>query len=208
MLNRLQRTFGISIEMLRKRMKELKQQSQRSRATVHGEPVASDSPARSSMKYGDLDPWDLELLEIFVLHPEVVSLALERCSEDYLRSEPGRLLWRVYRDLEAEGADLGFDQVLCCTEDPLVKNLLASIHLQAVSKQQVTRWTGPQRLQALLDHVAREEQQQRELRMVEAMRGDQIGQDEAADLLLQLVAHRRFELGVELKGPEEGDEQR
>jgi hypothetical protein len=147
-------------------------------------------------------------LEIFVLHPEVVSLALERCSEEYLRSEPGKLLWRVYRDLEADGADLGFDQVLCCTEDPMVKNLLASIHLQAVSKQQATRWTGPQRLQALLDHVAKQEQQQRELRMVEAMRGDRIGQDEAADLLLQLVAHRRFELGVELKGPEEGEEPR
>lgn len=208
MLNRLQRTFGISIEMLRKRMKELKQQNQRPRSAVGGELVAAESPTRGNLKYADLDSWDLELLEIFVLHPEVISLALERCSEEYLRSEPGKLVWRVYRDLEANGADLGFDQVLCCTEDPMVKNLLASIHLQAVSKQQVTRWTGPQRLQALLDHVAKQEQQQRELRMVEAMRGDQLGQDEAADLLLQLVAHRRFELGVELKGQTEGEEPR
>jgi DNA primase len=108
-------------------------------------------------RYSELLPIECELLEILVLHPELVSFAIERFPVDKLQSSTAKYVFQLYLDLELDGHPLDFPSVMSATEEPRLKSLLVSLEDQAARKAAKSTMTAEERLHSLCEHLGNQE---------------------------------------------------
>jgi DNA primase len=134
------------------------QRSQRGPDTINSIPPGSVSDVASlDYRYSELLPVECELLEILVLHPELVSFAIERFPVENLQSSTAKYVFQLYLDLELDGHPLDFPSVMSATEEPRLKSLLVSLEDQAARKAAKSTMTAEERLHSLCEHLGNQE---------------------------------------------------
>lgn len=191
LLARLSRQFQLDDADVRARFNQL-------RRTVKGRtPEASDeSRDEAAYKLSALAPVESELFEILGLHPELAPNALSEIAVEDLISQPGREIFRAYRQLEEAGQSLDFRIVLADIESPELKNILVRIDEQAQEKSPKAILDGPTRLRSVIRQFQRLHEQ-RELRQTETALEQRIyNEEEELSVLTQQIAKVRRQQGI------------
>lgn len=195
LLSRLAREFRLDLADVRERFQQLRKNVT---AKLPSRPAAAD-PANAvgkSYKLAELSPRESELLELFVLHPELAPTALSDISEDDLAAEAARLLFRTYRQLEEAGESLEFQVVLAQIEEPSLKNLLVQLDEVATRKSAKAIHDPPTRMRAVIRSF-QQHHVQRQLRETEAkLEQNHFNPEEQVDVLKSMIAAQRRQQGI------------
>ena len=195
LLSRLAREFRLEIADVRERFMQLRKNVA---AKSPSRPVAADGTNATEMthKLAELSPRESELLELFILQPELTPTALSEISEDDLAAEAARLLFRTFRQLEEAGESLEFPVVLAQIEEPSLKNLLVQLDEVATRKSAKAIHDPPTRMRAVIRSF-QQHHVQRQLRETEAkLEQNHFNPEEQVDVLKSMIAAQRRQQGI------------
>jgi DNA primase len=128
-LDTLSRHLGVSVEDLRRRLKQLRRPTKGVRR-AGGEPQAGADVSNSvPIAIADLDRTDLELVRVALNEPSAVGRLVTRVAVDALRDAPLRAILQACYDEYAESTSVSFDRVMSRLDDPAVRSLAAGLLL-------------------------------------------------------------------------------
>lgn len=130
MLARMSRQFSVAEEMLRERLRDLRQRAKRpeSPATIAGDAEGTQRPLEP------LSPLDRELLEIILLDPRSVSEFAKEIRAEEIQSSAARQIFNHCCELQSAGILPDFDRLMLDFDDGAIKNLLVGIDEEAQDK--------------------------------------------------------------------------
>jgi len=201
MLAHLARRFGVADSQLRTRLSELRRRSQPRPKTV-AETKPSQEAAAPPPHVRDMDPRDLELLEILVLHPEYVDQAIAAIDVGQLHSVPARKIFYTIHWLHDEQRTPDFGNVLTALEDPAMKNIWVEVDERAQAKAPEAQEDARQRLQGLIDDYRYFREKRSRQHMAAALQEKKLNEQEELDALQRLIAQERSRRGI--SGPKDG----
>ncbi|QDU76213.1 DNA primase [Bremerella volcania] len=128
-LARIARQFQVAESELRTRLSSLRKATKTnhhgSAAPVsHGQKVGV---ADRIYRIGDLDNWDKTLLKMMLALPETIEWCLEEIGPDELRSETGRVIYRIFKTRSDAHQDCGFPGILDSVESESIRFLLIEL---------------------------------------------------------------------------------
>jgi DNA primase len=181
-LGRLSRRFGLSRDVLRSRMLELRT----------GQPVAvsiRDDAARPSR----LPAWDREVLEVLVGVPDSIGLIVHEIRPSDVETPACRQVIETAHRLHAAGRPVGLSDLLMELADPALQSLLV-----AVDESGATRAAGdPQeRVGHFTEALRRRSAERQAHASARAIKTNRLDSRSEAELLERLLAERRAAQGV------------
>ena len=185
---RLAREFRMEEKSLRDRISEL-----RSRPAALSD-RADDQTVRITRK--ELNPFEVELFEILVVHPELADTAFEELSSTQLFTGLGRALGETYEAILSRGEPAEFSRVLSELEDPGLKNVFVELDDGAAIKDERAQEDAPARLRLLIDDLSDQAQQVQHQLVVTALEKQTYSEHEQLEVLEQLVAEERKRQGI------------
>jgi DNA primase len=189
-LSRLAREFRVEEAELRTQIREL-----RLRTTTRIQPETV--PVRpAKYKRMQLDPTEVELLEIMAVHPELCDTVLAEVPADLISNPAIQHIFACYRKLAAAGESVDFSRVLSELEDPQLKNLFVEIDEQATSKEEEAQEDAATRLRRLLDGILDRQHDANGRELVAGLEQDHFEEQEATDVLEQLLKEKRRRQGI------------
>jgi DNA primase len=198
---RLGRQFGVSQSQIKIRLEDLRKRSMRwAKTSVDSpSPIEDEAPQRPQIeyRYGELSAIELELLDILVLHTDLVPMAIERIAPDHLTSQTALAIFQLYLDLELEGHALDFQSVLTASEDPSLKNTLVTLHQQAVLKASKATMDAQARLESLCQRWASQEESDPVRYQRNALEDRSLDDQTQIDLLQSLIRQAQIKHGIE-----------
>ncbi|MGQ9574481.1 MAG: DNA primase [Thermoguttaceae bacterium] len=194
-LQRLAASFRVPEQVVRERLSALRRTAKREAGRPP--PGASLGPAEQGKPAGPRgakpEPWERELLEILLQHPECVSEARRAIPPEELSSGPIREIYRGFCGLSDAGERPTFQRLMLEFDDPAVQSLLIELDQTGAAK----RITAPR---PLLEELFRTYRAIRTTRQhpVQAGRLRQQGLDETQqiDLLQQIIQRERARHGI------------
>jgi DNA primase len=195
LLSRLAREFRLEIGDVREWFVQLRKDVAHK---TPSRPIAIDGTelAEKTYRLADFSPRESELLELFVLHPELAPTALSEVAEDDLSADGAKLLFRTYRQLEEAGESLEFQFVLAQIEEPNVKNLLVQLDDVAAKKQAKVNLDPATRMRSVISKF-QQHHVQRQLRETEAkLEQNHFNPEEEVDVLKSMIAAQRRQQGI------------
>ena len=148
-------------------------------------------------RYDQLSPVELELLEIMVMHADLVPLAIERFPPRHLESETAKAIFKLYCDLELEGHALDYQSALTCAEDIAIKNILVNLEERAVLKASKASMDAAERLQTLCDRWHGQEETEISKSQRRVLEDQTVDEQEQLDVLQVLIRQARLKHGIE-----------
>ncbi|MFM2094231.1 MAG: hypothetical protein RIS70_1355 [Planctomycetota bacterium] len=120
------------------------------------EVIAGDEPDSTKESWDaetarSLTARESELLEIMILHPELVSMATANIETDELESRRAQIIFDCYVSLVAEGEPTTLERVLAELRDPHMQGTLVELDDRAQAKSEHALQTAEDRLRALLN---------------------------------------------------------
>ena len=199
LLQRLGQNFGLSEEVLRQRVAELRHQALARKLTSRvmgssssGGIVSGAKPSSPLSRAGEGEEiparWQRELLEILFMDPNLIEEAAKNISPDEIRYPIYREIYRAMCSLARSGKPVNLDQLLLHFEDPDFHSVLVCLEEEAHRK----RLEDPR--EALRDFVAvfrmrlTEEEIPKQMKKLES---GELTEEEQLLLLEQIVAMRR-----------------
>ena len=180
-LGRLARRFGLSRDVLRARMLDLR-----------GATTASAAPAASS-PLPHLSALDREVIEVLVGVPDSVGLIVREVSDTDLDSQAGRAVVHAARRLHESGREVGLPGLLLALDDPVLQSLLVAVDEAAGARPGAHPEDRLGHLAAALRRRGAERQAVARARTLKTARLDPRAE---IDLLERLVADRRAAQGI------------
>ncbi len=207
-LGRMSRRFGLSRDVLRLRMLDLRSQIKGDRSpsaitdnaggslashASNDSSVGSGGLLRSPIAVERLPAWDREVLEVLVGVPDIVGLVIREVDGAELESHEGRTVFETARRLHAEGRPVALAGLLLEIADPALQSLLV-----AVDDLNTDRGAGDpvDRLHHLEDALRRRCAQRQAQSSARTLKTSRLDPDSEAELLEQLVAQRRAVQGM------------
>ena len=190
-LGRLVRRFGISREVLRSRLLELR--GRRPAAT------AVDSPSLAPLVPTKLPAWDREVIEVLVGVPEGAGLIIREIDASELESGAGREVLAAARRLHDGGRTVALATLLMELPDPRLQSMLVAVDEETSERGPVDAQERINHLQDALRRRSAERQAHASARQLKTSRLDPGSE---AALLEQLVVQRRAAQGM--TNPKEG----
>ena len=192
-LSRMARQFNVAESVIRDRLNELR------RKAPHGRPSAVPSdqqPTAASPKVRELDAREVELLEVLVMHPELVAYAVGEIGIGQLRSEPLRAIYGTIHGIHDEGGTSDFGNVLTALEDPRLKNIWVEVDERAHAKAEDAQKDARSRLQGLIDDFRYALQAKDRGQELAALEEKRLSEQEERDALEKLIAQERDRQGI------------
>jgi hypothetical protein len=192
-LSRMARQFNVAESVIRDRLNELR------RKAPHRRPSAAPSdrqPAAASPKVRELDAREVELLEVLVIHPELVADAVGEIGIGQLRSEPLRAIYGTIHGIHDEGGTPDFGNVLTALEDPRLKNIWVEVDERAHAKAEEALKDARSRLQGLIDDFRYALQAKDRGQKLAALEEKRLSEQEERDALEKLIAQERDRQGI------------
>lgn len=186
---RLARDFRVDESALRTRIGELR------KATPARRPdrAAAGTPPVTPQ---DIDPCDVELIELLTQHPNLIDTAIAEIVPEELSSGATRVIYEKYRIVSEQGEPVEFTRILTELEDPRIKSLFVSLDEQASAKEKHAQEDAPARLRRLIDHIrVRREDAQGDAKLA-ALEREQLDEQEGLELLRQLEEQQRKRQGI------------
>lgn len=194
-LGRLSRQFGLTLDMVRTRMLQLREAQSR-RRSEHLVPGETPKKRVIAYQYKELSAHDRELFCILVQHPDLAPMALERFSEASLGSEAAKALLRLYNELEMTGQSLEFGPLMSAVEDTALKSILVSLEEEASQKASLALLDAQQRLHTLCERLSQQDQQQHDLQRLRILESKQLDDKEEIEILNSLIEQARLRQGL------------
>jgi DNA primase len=183
LVGRLSRRFGLSRDVLRRRLAELRQRSRAARpAAALPTPPASRLPA-----------WDREVLEVLVGVPDGAGLVVREVRPTDLDSDAGRTVVEAARRLHEEGRSVGLSGLLMELTDPAMQSLLVAVDEANAARGPVD---SEARLGQLADALRRRAAGRVAHASARAIKTSRLDSRSEAELLERLVAQRRVAQGM------------
>ncbi len=170
-LARLAKDFRVSESDVRERLKNLRRNQQQTQATRESEPNQSSAvtPPYVITTAAALDPRERELLELLVKHPSLAITALQEIAPEDLAHSPARDIFRTYRDLEEQGCELEFPQVLSALGNEQLQSLFVEIDERATEKEAKALQEPSARLRTVIDRLKLHEKQREQREKLAAL---------------------------------------
>jgi DNA primase len=189
-IGRLVRRFGLSREVLRSRLVELRGQ----RPTV-----AAPDAAAAPFLPTKLPAWDREVIEVLVGVPEGAGLIFREIDAAELESGAGREVLEAARRLHDGGRAVALSSLLMELPDPRLQSMLVAVDEETAQRGPVDAQERINNLQDALRRRSAERQAHASARQLKTSRLDPGSE---AALLEQLVVQRRAAQGM--TNPKEG----
>ena len=190
-LGRLVRRFGISREVLRSRLLELRGR----RPTAAADESSTTAPLLSSK----LPAWDREVIEVLVGVPEGAGLIIREIDASELESGAGREVLAAARRLHDGGRTVALASLLMELPDPRLQSMLVAV-------DEETSERGPvdprERIDHLQDAMRRRSAERQAHASARQLKTSRLDPGSEAALLEQLVVQRRAAQGM--TNPKEG----
>jgi DNA primase len=190
-IGRLVRRFGLSREVLRSRLVELR--GRRPAA------AAAESPADAPFLPTRLPAWDREVIEVLVGVPEGAGLIIREVEASELESGAGREVLEAARRLHDGGRIVALSNLLMEIPDPRLQSMLVAVDEETIQRGPVNTQERIDHLQDALRRRSAERQAHASARQLKTSRLDPGSE---AALLEQLVVQRRAAQGM--TNPKEG----
>jgi DNA primase len=130
LLARLARQFSVAEAEIRARLNDLRRKS-----TGGPQPArAAAAAAKPVSKVRDFDPREIELIEILLVHTELVAAAVCEIETGQLKSEAVRTIYHTFHSLYDARRTPDFGNVLTALEDSHLKNILVELDERAHAK--------------------------------------------------------------------------
>jgi len=187
-LGRLSRRFGISREVLRSRVLDL-------RGSTGPAPAAADAAgaALRTTALPRLPAWDREVIEVLVGVPDSIGLIVRQSGGSELETAEARTVLAAAERLHQEGRPVALPALLLEIGDPALQSLLVAADESAASR-------GPlapgERLRHLEDALRRRSAERQAHVSARALKTSRLDSRSEAELLERLVAERRAVQGM------------
>ena len=182
-LGRLSRRFGLSRDVLRSRLLEL-----RSALTGGASSSASDDPRPPR-----LPAWDREVLEVLVGVPDSVGLIVREVKPADLETAAGRSVVEAAHRLHAAGRPVALSNLLMELADPLLQSLLVAVDEAGAARGPIDPLERVGHFTDALRRRSAERQAHASARTLKTSRLDSLAE---AELLQKLLADRRTAQGI------------
>ncbi len=179
-LGRLSRRFGLSRDVLRARMTELRTAT----------PADVTAPATALPR---LPAWDREVIEVLVGVPESVGLIVRQVGPAGLESREAKTVLEVAARMHDEGRPIALAGLLLEIADPTLQSLLVAVDESSTARGPVA---PDQRLQHLEDALRRRSAERQAHASARALKTSRLDAEAGAELLERLVAERRAAQGM------------
>jgi DNA primase len=179
-LGRLSRRFGLSRDVLRARMTELRTAT----------PADVTAPATALPR---LPAWDREVIEVLVGVPESVGLIVRQVGPAGLESREAKTVLEVAARMHDEGRPIALAGLLLEIADPTLQSLLVAVDESSAARGPVA---PDQRLQHLEDALRRRSAERQAHASARALKTSRLDAEAGAELLERLVAERRAAQGM------------
>lgn len=195
-LARLAREFGVEEGVLRTRMVELRRAAPAAQRPVE----ATSQPVRVSVQ--EVPPREAELIEILILHPELVDEAIASLALGDITNRYAREICEVYRELSSRRAEMSFGEVLAFVEVPHLKKLLVDFDDRGQLKEPLASEDAASRLRGLIRDMHLERESAESSRQVVSLEQKRFGAEQEMAVLQQLLDQARKRQGI--TGPTDG----
>lgn len=183
-LGRLSRRFGLSRDVLRARMLELRGDAA---------PASPMTAADSAPKPGRLPAWDREVLEVLVGVPDAVGLIVREVTPSDVETPACREVIATAHRLHASGRTAGLSDLLLELVDPSLQSLLVAVDEAGAAR-------GPIDPQERVSHFAealrRRSAERQAHAAARAIKTNRLDSRSEAELLERLLAERRAAQGM------------
>jgi hypothetical protein len=181
-LGRLARRFGLSRDVLRGRMLELRGRAPVGGATLPDLPRTSRLPA-----------WDREVLEVLVGVPDSVGLIVREVTLADVETPACRTVIETAGRLHASGRPVALADLLLELVDPALQSLLVAVDESAVARSAV----DPQERVGHFTEALRRRAAERQARVAaRALQTNRLDSRSEAEILERLLAERRAAQGM------------
>ena len=182
-LGRLSRRFGLSRDVLRSRVLEL-----RGGAAAPAGPSTADDPRPPR-----LPAWDREVLEVLVGVPDSVGLIVREVRPADLETPAGRTVVEAAHRLHAAGRPVALSSLLMELADPLLQSLLVAVDESGAARGPIDPHERVGHFTDALRRRSAERQAHASARTLKTSRLDSLAESE---LLEKLLAERRTAQGI------------
>ncbi len=133
LIGRLSRQFQIDVAHIRARLSEIRNSIRpKKNLEIPNEPAAPKAPAFSTF-----DGKERELLQLLILHPELLDTAVEKVSAEQFVEGPLKAIYRIMDDFFHEGSDVGHDSLMLEVHDPILRNIISRLYDEATTKTEI-----------------------------------------------------------------------
>ncbi len=185
-LARLSRQFHLPEAELRARLSELRRKTKRSGSTSTGQTAVQT----------DIDPAELELIELLVLAPGLSEAAVHAIASQQIASPLIRGILDTYRRLYEEGRSLDFSDVLTELTDADLKSYFVRIEQHASDKSEHAQASPAERLDGLLQVLQQRQSESERRSKLAALQQQRFNEQEELDILQQLIEQERTRQGI------------
>jgi DNA primase len=182
-LGRLSRRFGLSRDVLRGRMLELRGRS---------------APAAAAESTGPrplprLPAWDREVIEVLVGVPDSAGLIVRQVGAAGLESREARAVLQAAERLHGEGRPVALQDLLLEIDDPALQSLLVAVDETSAERGPIE---PQERINHLEDALRRRSAERQAHASARTLKTSRLDSRSEAELLERLVAERRAVQGM------------
>ncbi len=190
-IGRLVRRFGLSRDILRSRVTEL-----RGRQSVHRKTTATTTPPSIPAK---LPAWDREVIEVLVCVPEGAGIIIRDVQASELQTGAGRDVLAAARRLHDAERPVDLSGLLMEIPDHQLQSMLVAVDEEAAQRGPVD---STERMAHFLDALRRRSAEREAHASERKIKTSELDDSSEEELLEQLVAQRRVAQGM--TNPKEG----
>jgi DNA primase len=182
-LGRLARRFGLSRDVLRTRMLELRGSA----------PAATGFAAATPARPGRLPAWDREVLEVLVGVPDAVGLIVREITPGDVETPACREVIQTAHRLHASGRSAALSDLLMEIIDPSLQSLLVAVDEAGAARGTI----DPQeRVSHFTEALRRRSAERQAHAAARAIKTNRLDSQSEAELLERLLAERRTAQGM------------
>ncbi|NQT14614.1 MAG: toprim domain-containing protein, partial [Planctomycetes bacterium] len=134
-LQRLAARFRVPEADIRQRIIAIRRSGKRRADFGRVGPSGVAEPEAPAKPIGRIDPWQRELLEILIRHPECIGEARAKIDGEQLAFEPARRIYQACCRMSDAGIAPAFEQLMLEFDDPAIKSLLVELDEQGCAKE-------------------------------------------------------------------------
>ena len=190
-IGRLVRRFGLSRDILRSRVTEL-----RGRQSVHRKTTTTTTPPSIPTK---LPAWDREVIEVLVCVPEGAGIIIRDVQASELQTGAGRDVLEAARRLHDAERPVDLSGLLMEIPDHQLQSMLVAVDEEAAQRGPVD---STERMAHFLDALRRRSAEREAHASERKIKTSELDDSSEEELLEQLVAQRRVAQGM--TNPKEG----
>lgn len=194
LLTRLAREFAVAEADLRTRLNDLRRKPAGPAGAVRA--AAATAPSKPLPRVRDFSTHEIELLEILLVHPELVADAIRGIEVGQLKSDAVRTIYHTFHALHDAERTPDFGNVLTALDEADLKNVLVELDERAHAKAEEAQEDARARLGRLVAHFHYELETKDRQQKLAALEAKRLSEQEELAALQHLIAQERNRQGI------------